>query len=188
MTKIYQEIGAYDGVPVNCGFLDFGIFSVAVVLAADLVSPPSQQSFEEEEWLWTMVVELAQNFRHTAHMIDCMVATQSAEVLEYLYAARHGTYDGPEPYEVAIPYFGTVHIRPPKSQVQEAWSSTLDASHQQEVYLSQSSIEFESNAFRIRQPIAGRSTYELAEDWTTALNLDGPYDWNCVFDFSGPSL
>jgi len=61
------------------------------------------------------------------------VSRQAADVLEHLYAVRHGVYGGPDEYEVVIPYFGRVCIRHPKRLQQ----LRQEPQRQQQEHLSQ---------------------------------------------------
>ncbi|KAM5354707.1 hypothetical protein ACJ41O_001354 [Fusarium nematophilum] len=172
MVVAYQNIRALGDVPMSCDFLDFVAFSAAAILAADLVSQISHQLIEERRW--SLVTSLAGGMRKTAEVLDCPVAEQSAEVLEYLHAAQHGAYTGPEHYEVTIPYFGRMRIRRPKAQDQQPT----------QVDMPPSLVELESNVFGFRLPGEFQTMNELGEDWT-GLDLDFSYDWQGVFEFGG---
>jgi hypothetical protein len=180
MVETYQGIRTYGGVPIICDFLDFAAFSAAMILTTDLLSQSSQRLHEEEEQLWLLITGLATSFRLTADLIDCTVACQSAEVLEYLYAARHGTYDGPGVYEVTIPYFGLVQIKKPKVRAMDIAANQGNSG----AGFEQSIVEFNSNLFDFRVPIEWQSVCELGESWTNGTMFEDSYSWNAVFEFN----
>ncbi|KAF5009516.1 hypothetical protein FDECE_4265 [Fusarium decemcellulare] len=180
MVRAYQNMRVLGDKPMSCDFLDFVAFSGATILAADLVSQGSLRSVEEEQRLWTLTTGLAGDMRKTAEVLDCPVASQSADVLEYLHAARHGTYVGPEQYEATIPYFGRMRIRKPKERAQPGVQQ-----QQQSLGFSPSVIELESNVFNFRMPSEFQTAYELTEDWTVGMDFDCNYDWQGVFEFTG---
>ncbi|KAH8647701.1 hypothetical protein BX600DRAFT_389419 [Xylariales sp. PMI_506] len=198
MLQTYQRMRTYEGVPIICDFLDFSTFSAAVILAVDLISSRKpgvsgigERSPAEEQRIWTAVLQLARAMRETAQALDCLVATQSAEVLEHLHAARHGLYTGPEHYDVTIPYFGQIHISRPKARMQEAASERAASLGQLGAHshsLQNSVVEFNSNAFNFRAPVEYPTAYELGEDWVFGLDMDLSYDWNAVFDFDAAAM
>ncbi|KAM0417381.1 hypothetical protein ACHAPT_012615 [Fusarium lateritium] len=168
MVRAYLTMRALGTKPMSCDFVDFMAFSGAAILAADLISKSSPRSAEEEERLWSLIRELARSMRAMASVLDCAVATQSAEVLENLHAARHGNYFGPENFEVTIPYFGRMRIKrvemPPPA-------------------LPQNVIEFETNVFNMQLPTDLQPSCELTENWESGWNFDYAYEWQDVFNF-----
>ncbi|RSL53796.1 hypothetical protein CEP54_010210 [Fusarium duplospermum] len=168
MVRAYLNLRVVGTAPMNCHFVDFMAFSGAAILAADLISKNSTRSVEEEERLWKLIMELAKSMRDMASVLDCTVATQSAEVLENLHAARYGNYSGPEKFEVTIPYFGRIRI----SQVERRAPA-----------LPQNVIEFETNLFNMQLPTDLQLSCELTENWSSGWDFDYTYEWQDVFNF-----
>ncbi|KAH7304805.1 hypothetical protein B0I35DRAFT_454645 [Stachybotrys elegans] len=106
ILQAHEGIRAYGGVPIICDFLDFCAFNAALLLAVSLMSENSQRSSDEAERLWGMVTKFTAQMRQTADVLECSVAAQSAQVLEHIFAAYNGQYEGPERYKVTIPFFG----------------------------------------------------------------------------------
>ncbi|KAJ4310987.1 hypothetical protein N0V84_010686 [Fusarium piperis] len=168
MVRAYLNMRALEPAPMSCDFVDFMAFSGAAILAADLISKSSPRTAEEEERLWKLIMELASSMRDMASVLDCAVATQSVEVLENLHAARHGTYFGPENFEVTIPYFGRMRI----SRVEMPAPA-----------LPQNVIEFETNVFNMQLPTDLQPSCELTENWGSGWDFDYTYEWQDSFNF-----
>ncbi|RMJ09790.1 hypothetical protein CDV36_010572 [Fusarium kuroshium] len=168
MVRAYLNMRLIGTAPMNCHFVDFMAFSGAAILAADLISKNSTRSAEEEERLWKLIMELARSMRDMASVLDCSVATQSAEVLENLHAARYGNYFGPDKFEVTIPYFGRIRI----SRVEKPAPA-----------LAQNVIQFETNVFNIQLPTDLQPSCELTENWSSGWDFDYTYEWQDVFNF-----
>jgi hypothetical protein len=185
MVEIYAKMKTCGGIPIICDFLDFTAFTAAMILATDLISNSSSRLIEENERIWLLITGLSADFRHTADMMNCKVASQSAEVLDHLYAARHGVYDGPEVYQVRIPYFGLVSIKQPRygRSVDDAVTSQVLP----DVCNPYSTVEFSSNFFDFRLPMEWQDIDELGQDWTGESALDDTYGWNAVYEFNGVS-
>lgn len=168
MVRAYLNMRALRAAPMNCDFVDFMAFSGAAILAADLISKKSSRTAEEEERLWKLIMELASSMRDMASVLDCLVASQAAEVLENLHAARHGTYLGPENFEVTIPYFGRMRI----SRIEMPAPA-----------LPQNVIEFETNVFNMQLPTDLQTSCELTENWASGWDFDYTYEWQDAFNF-----
>jgi hypothetical protein len=168
MVQAYLNMRVLGTAPMSCDFVDFMAFSGAAILAADLISKSSSRSAEEEERLWKLIMELAKSMRDMTSVLDCAVATQAAEVLENLHAARHGTFFGPENFEVTIPYFGRMRI----SRVEKPAPA-----------LPQNVIEFETNVFNMHLPTDLQPSCELTENWSSGWDFDYTYEWQDVFNF-----
>lgn len=114
MLLAFQRLPTCCGVPAVCDWLDFAAFGGAIVLVADLLAQETRRLVAEEERLWALVAGFAREMRAKSELLECIVSRQAADVLEHLYAVRHGVYNGPDEYEVVIPYFGRVCIRHPR--------------------------------------------------------------------------
>jgi hypothetical protein len=177
--RTYHGVRAMMGVPVICELLDFFAVSACLVLATDLSLGMTPRSPDEEDRIWGLISQFIQDMRHVASLLDCAVIEQSVEIMEYIYAAHHGTYTGPDNFEATIPFFGRMQIRSPK----KAAISAVDAPTCGDSSIGHGAIEINTNAFNFRLPADFQSPYELGDDWTVDLNFDGNYDWNGIFEF-----
>ncbi|WAO87008.1 Zn(2)-C6 fungal-type domain-containing protein [Fusarium falciforme] len=168
MVRAYLNMRALGTAPMSCDFVDFMAFSGAAILAADLISKNSSRLAEEEERLWKLIMGLAKSMRDMTSVLDCVVAAQAAEVLENLHAARHGTFSGPENFEVTIPYFGRMRI----SRVEKPAPA-----------LPQNVVEFGTNVFNMHLPTNLQASCELTENWSSGWDFDYTYEWQDVFNF-----
>ncbi|KAK9789188.1 hypothetical protein SCARD494_09387 [Seiridium cardinale] len=180
MIRCYGERRLHaDGAYVMCFLVDFIAFSSGLILAADLISHKSLWPREIEEQKWALVVGLVSELKHAASLLDHTVANQAAQLLEYLYSARHGAYTGPEIYEATVPYFGKVRIRRPQPRNPATQQIVPDADCSV-TWAPPSTVAFESNIFDF-SPVPNPS--ELDVDWTSILNDHITYDWTGAFDF-----
>jgi hypothetical protein len=186
MIKNYRDTRHHpDGPAVTCFLLDFHAFSAGLVLATDLISQRSTWGLEMEEQKWEVILGLAADLKQTSTLLGYLIAEKSALVLEYLYDASHGIYNGPEDYEATIPYFGKVRIRRPMPRVSDL---TQLSGGSDSFYPSQTtwgSVELSSNIFNYQTYPELQPDVELDMDWTAILNDNITYDWNGVFDFKG---
>ncbi|KAI0123181.1 hypothetical protein BJ170DRAFT_587171 [Xylariales sp. AK1849] len=171
MIQCYRNTRRHpDGPIVICFLLDFQAFSAGMILATDLISQRSTWALEIEKQKWEMILGLIADLRRTATLLDYSVAEQGAQLLGYLYEARHGTYGGPETYEATVPYFGRVSIRRPTPRLSKS-----------------TTVEVSSNIFNYHQLSDPQLESELDLDWTAVFDENCTYDWNGVFDFQAAS-
>ena len=110
----------------RCDMADFLGFSAALTLVIDLLArhhPRIPHDLLQDRMDWRLVHRAMHDLRRSSQVASCMVAGQSAKVLEDLCAAyQHDfktvdfhsmTTTGPtsRPFEVDIPFFGKVSIR-----------------------------------------------------------------------------
>jgi hypothetical protein len=178
MIQSYRDARHHpDGPSVTCFLLDFHAFNAGLVLATDLISQHSFWDPEVEEQKWNIILGLVTELKRTATLLGFEVTAQAAQLLEHLYEARHGTYDGPEIYEATVPYFGKVCIRRPEKLPPLPRQAMLN-------YQPLPSIELSSNLFNYQSSPQTLPETELSIDWTAILNENVMYDWNGVFDFN----
>ncbi|CRG84206.1 hypothetical protein PISL3812_01523 [Talaromyces islandicus] len=179
---------------VICDLMDFMVFNAALVIAIHLLASSSTRNTTRDVDDWGIITHLIQTLRQLSRAIECSVAERSATLLEYIYAAHHGTYKGPEEYTAVIPWFGKVKIRSVPRQ-QETTSLLTPSSEIRDDSLH-SIIEFGINRVPsgVDYPSGCGSDpwlnqfndYELGMDWTPMDNIDWEYDWNQIFFTGNP--
>ncbi|KAL2832322.1 hypothetical protein BJY01DRAFT_253888 [Aspergillus pseudoustus] len=190
MIEHYQGLRrSSQGALLICDLMDFHVFTGAIVLVVDLISPMvTERDIRQAKQDWMQVEELIQTFQHLSLAMTCTVAKQAADVLRYLYAAAHGFYDG-EAYEVVIPYFGKVRISPPVQGLQQQGSSTGSTTCSSDRVLAAPSpvsfnaIEFNTQTFcPLGLDTMGLGDGELGTaDWNTFSGFEFDWDWSQVF-------
>jgi hypothetical protein len=171
-----------DGASVTCFLVDFQAFSSGLVLAIDLMSQSSDGSLEAER-KWRAILYLASELRYGSTLLEHAVVVQAAQLLEYLYEAHHGIYDGPETYEAIIPYFGRVHIRKPKPR---ASLGEHVPGYSADPGVLSGVVELSSNIFSGTHG-PDEMSGELDIDWAAILEPSVVYEWNGIFDFGQAS-
>lgn len=196
MIKCYQTLRNSSGPALMiCDLMDFEVFSAAMVIVIDLLSSqsPSRRDASRQAEDWELVHGVTGTLKHVSREIECSVAGQAAQLLEYLAMARHGTYSGPERYEAVIPYFGKVRISRPGRAVSSSLSQTetTTPSSGPPVPAPQpvpNMVEFSANSFVPFSPnptAGGLSDAELGIDWTSVFDVDSNYDWSQLFETAG---
>ncbi|KAL2831538.1 hypothetical protein BDW59DRAFT_140256 [Aspergillus cavernicola] len=160
-----------------CDLMDFQVFSAAIVLVINVLSPTTERNIEQDMEDWSQISGLRQTLDRLSQAMTCSVAKQAADLLNYLYAAGHGTYRD-EPYEAVIPYFGRVRISPPKNDMKSMSSTNTDPASAVNL------VEFSAQSLSPQGPDTlgyyfGDS--ELSADWSMASDFDFNWDWNEVF-------
>ncbi|TVY73556.1 Dehydrocurvularin biosynthesis regulator [Lachnellula suecica] len=185
MIKAYRTLRSNGGDSIiMCDLMDFQVFSSAVLIVIELISQPSDCIYQEGED-WGLVQNVTQHFDSVAAGMECSVAGQAAQLLEYLSMAHQGTYTGPEGYEAVIPYFGKVRIGKMKgTQPTMSMNGQINAPQ-----LFTNTIEFDSSSFMpfSQDPTAGYNftDAELGFDWTSTFDDSKIYDWSQAFEFTG---
>jgi hypothetical protein len=171
---------------IICDLMDFQVFTAAIVIVINLLSPSCPDNAHDQARDWELVHDISRNLAKVSEEMECNVACQAARLLDHISAAHHGTYEGPEIYEATIPYFGKVRI----SQIKKAAPSQAEAAkmgelNEQELFSNM--VEFSADPFvPFSQNYMGDylSEAELGIDWTTVLNADIDYDWSQSFESS----
>ncbi|KAK9342804.1 hypothetical protein V1522DRAFT_415024 [Lipomyces starkeyi] len=173
---------------IICDSMDFIVFSAALIITLHLLTPTRSRNTARDADDWNIVTHLAQTFRQLAGTIECSVAKQAATLLEYLYAAHHGTYVGPEEYAAFIPWFGKVRIGSVPRQRQTTPFSPQPLSDMQDRNSSNlcNTIEFGINCTTPGSlPGSGGASQfaddELGIDWTSLGDIECEYDWMQLF-------
>ncbi|KAI9735792.1 MAG: hypothetical protein M1834_001256 [Cirrosporium novae-zelandiae] len=211
MLGCYQTVrnsnrGGPGSTHVICDLMDFLIFNAAMVLVINLLSSPSSpqrdlyhQEVEAEDW--QRIHDITKTLNHVSRTMECTVAAQAAQLLQYFSMVRQGTYAASEGYSAVIPYFGKIRISPgtitPPNNLQHQIPMP-----QQAHPFSSPTIELSTNLFNIpftQFPSLNNpsmtdhfsfSETELGIDWTSAasvfdaggINQNYDYDWNQLFD------
>ncbi|KAI1848578.1 hypothetical protein JX265_011568 [Neoarthrinium moseri] len=186
LISCYRDMKRHpDGLSVMCFLLDFHAFSSGMVLATDLISQQATWSVAMEEQKWAIVLGLIAELRQVSRTVECVVADQGAQVLQYLYDARHGIYSGPDIYEAIVPCFGKVRIQGPSQQLAQAQARTTMGLNYSSPH-NQGTVELSSNMFNL-DPSLNNTSGELDADWTSFLDDSIVYDWKTVFSFNAGS-
>ncbi|KAG9236620.1 hypothetical protein BJ875DRAFT_455957 [Amylocarpus encephaloides] len=185
MIEAYQALrNGNEPSQFICDLMDFQIFTAAIVLVINLLSPSGNRldagdSGED----WERIHAMTENFKSVASTMTCSVAAQAAQLLEYLCSARDGYFASDEPYEGFIPYFGKVRI----SKVMEQASSACRNDDSLDPMAFSNTVNFDSNWY-----MPYDQTYmadclmegELGVDWTSFVNTDAQFDWSQSYDSS----
>jgi hypothetical protein len=191
MIESYQKFRHDCGSTfVMCDLLDFFVFTAAVLIIINLLSRSISLRSDQEASDWALVKDVSDSLHQVSRQMECSVADQAAQLLDYLSMCYRGTYSGPEVYEAVIPYFGKIRIRQvKKSPPIDSAPSNLPRDHL--IPLSLNTVEFSAD---LTPPVshipAGDyfSDAEMGIDWTSNLDIDSPtYNWNYVFDNIGTS-
>ena len=203
MASSRQMLRAYDTfrnssqcAMINCDLMDFHAFSAAIVLVIDLTSNRSGPRDVYQDALdWEMIAQLLKNLQHISQAMDCAVAEQAAQVLDYLIQAHRGLYADTEPFEVTIPYFGKVRIsKVPRehfygeTSLSSSGFQTNNARDASKTLPYANTIELSADSFAPlgRNPILDSTgDAELNADWTEVLDQGFDYDWNQTFYDNG---
>jgi hypothetical protein len=186
IIRSYQVLRSNSGLALLiCDLMDFQVCSGALVLIINLLSHPSQEREEEASSDWDLIHQVIRFQKFLAEGIECRIATQAAQLLEYLSSLHDGTYTGPEYYEAVIPLFGRVRISHPGKP---AHIELNTVQVQDDQFLPQSQfVEFSANSLGPFD-MASTGEYlpeaELGADWTGNFDV-GNYDWNQMFDGIG---
>jgi hypothetical protein len=173
---------------VMCDLMDFQAFSSALVMVIGLVSQSPDCIYQEAED-WGLIQSVIRQLQTVASGMECSVANQGAQLLEYLSMARSGTYSGPDGYEAVIPYFGKVRIGKMKRNESVA---PLVVETKETPLVDTNTMDFNTISFMpfsqeslIQFPLTDA---ELGVDWTSVFDVDNNYnyDWSQVFDYRGP--
>ncbi|KAL7923803.1 hypothetical protein ACQKWADRAFT_43800 [Trichoderma austrokoningii] len=217
LIKVYLRLrGSPKSESVQCELMDFTMFSSAITLILAILSgaPNTDASLgavsyyaEEYRLIETLIGEL----RKTDSIVECVVARQSAEVLETLVAASYGTYNVQDDFTLVVPYFGRLRISQGTKPVTNGNAASIAgsvSSHNSSLaspsvastvelsslppkqipgdpfYLTQpaNTIEFSSNEFLNTTFSDFDFQMDLTQDWCTIVDTNVPYDWNQLFN------
>lgn len=186
MISAYRALRDGTGISiVMCDLMDFQVFTAVIVLIINLFARPGD-TLEQQAKDWDLVSYTTSTLRKVSEVMDCAVARQASQVLDYLLQAHDGAYAGPEAYEAVIPYFGRVRIRHPSS----ATAVTSPSSEQVIEPVTQYSleVEFSTDPF-VSFGLGGESNAltdaELAVDWTAVLDQRNDYEYSQLFNMPG---
>jgi hypothetical protein len=183
MIRIYQTFRrACEPTIIMCDLIDFVVFTGAVLVIINLLGNSFSGDADQDVSDCKLVNDVSKTLDHVSRQLECPVAGQAAQLLEYLSSSYQGSYSGPEVYEAAIPYFGKVRIRQHKNSSYS--NSTSFNSPENPPTLS----GLESVEFSIGQLPGGGSwsEAEVGTDWASVLNTDTTtYDWNYIFNNVG---
>lgn len=169
---------------IVCDLLDFIVFTGAVLIIINLLQQSSSVTSNEDTSDWKLVSDVSEAMDLVSREMECSVAGQASQLLQYLCSSCRGTYSGPEAYEAVIPYFGKVRIRQTKRSPNSNLTS-VSTPNSLPTTPCLNSLEFSVGQFPSGDTMLDA---ELGIDWTSVLDTDNTaYDWNYVFDNIGCS-
>ena len=185
MIHCYQHFRRLCGTTfVMCDFIDFVVFTGTVLLIINLLGQLSSGKSNQDISDWKLVTEVSKTLDYVSRELECSVAGQAAQLLDYLSSSYQGSYSGPEVYEAVIPYFGKIRIRQAK-RAAASNSTTLSSPENPPTPSSLNSLEFSIGQIPTGESWADE---EIGIDWTSVLDADTTtYDWNYVFNNVGSS-
>lgn len=181
MIKSYRMFRSRGGAEIIiCDMMDFLVFSAAIVLVIDLLSRSSGCIYQEAED-WGLVQNVTLHLDKVARGVECFVAGQASQLLEYLSMAHEGRYLGPDSYKAVIPYFGKVRI----GRLRRAEPKIYTGSETPQVFTN--TVKFNMNSFmsysQDSTAVYNLTDAELGVNWTSALEIDNNQDWSHAFEF-----
>ncbi|VUC25549.1 unnamed protein product [Clonostachys rosea] len=173
----YLSIRSLMAETFSCDFLDFVGFSGGMVLATDLITRRGARASDEKR-LWDLLNQLAEQLRSAAEELDCSVATQAAEVLFKLIDVSQCTYEGPDPYKITVPYFGTMEIKLPGLSCKDLSNWRPDS-----LPSDTGIVDFSADVFSFRFPNELQTAEELGQNWEDLIPKSS---WDLEFRFGNP--
>ncbi|PSS08493.1 hypothetical protein M430DRAFT_109925 [Amorphotheca resinae ATCC 22711] len=185
MIGCYQTLRNGSGQSIIiCDLMDFQVFTAAVTIVINLLSQSSECSVHQQDEDWELVQCTARSLKDVSIKLECAVAGQAAQLLEYLLEVHHGLYTGPESYQAVIPYFGKVKISQPKSAASQT-GLTPRIDHQSPTSCPfPQVVEFSANSF---VPFSQNyvadylAETELGVDWTAVFDENMDYEYSQLF-------
>lgn len=185
MIGCYQTLRNGSGQSIIiCDLMDFQVFTAAVTIVINLLSQSSECSVHQQDEDWELVQCTARSLKDVSIKLECAVAGQAAQLLEYLLEVHHGLYTGPESYQAVIPYFGKVKISQPKSAASQT-DLTPRIDHQSPTSCPfPQVVEFSANSF---VPFSQNyvadylAETELGVDWTAVFDENMDYEYSQLF-------
>ena len=169
-----------------CEAMEFGAFCAAAILAIDIFARSPRRPLGEELEDFRLVDALVITLRRFASIMECNIASQAAQLLDFMSAIYRGSYTGPENFEAVIPYFGRVRINWP-SVVRSRMESDDQSSNTNSS--ASKSLEFSTSTLGFLLPMDPSLDAEIGLDWTTTMDmtmdpmeLDDIFDWDQTFD------
>lgn len=162
---------------LNCDLMDFNVFSGAITLVIDLLSRDEATDVAQLISDWDSIRSVTRTLKRVSIDIECNVAGQASQLLEYLASVHDGSYSGTEDYEAMIPYFGRIRIGHPNGSVsssaQNSNSPTLNT------------IEFDANFVWDANSDHDFLGTEMGVDWTSSVPDQMTWDWNQTYEHGG---
>jgi hypothetical protein len=159
-----------------CDLMDFLVFSSAITLAIDLLSRTNEKDSSQDMSDWQLIRSLTAILHHVSIGLECNVAAQAAQLLDYLTAVNDGTFSGTEEYEAFIPYFGKIRIGHP-IRPKSMLPGVEDLSAQ-----TFNTVEIDANYYWQSSPGDYIWDAELGIDWSTIVPDQENYEWNQTFE------
>ncbi|KUJ11630.1 uncharacterized protein LY89DRAFT_654308 [Mollisia scopiformis] len=184
MIYAYQTLRNHNQMElIICDLMDFQVFTAAVVLVIKHLWGPTPCAFREKGD-WELVQSVTASLKKVASRMECNVAGQAFEILEYLTTAYSGTYSGPGQFEAVIPYFGKVKINRIQPRNSAPQTEPLDFPTDGLMEFP-STIDLATNSFEPlfwNESVDFLSGPELGIDWTSLIDEGVNYDWSQHFD------
>lgn len=187
--KAYQDLrNGKNSITILCDLMDFQVFSAAMVIIMDLLSYSSSNVLHERAEDWEIVSYTASTLKRVSEVMDCAVARQAADVLQYFLHIHDGSFTELNPYEAVIPYFGRVRISQMPNKVvagrAESSSGTSSSSLLEPLLTPPSEMQFSLDPFLPLASVNSMEDFSDAElnvDWTALFDGTVDYEFNQVF-------
>ncbi|KAM3072865.1 hypothetical protein ACMFMF_007194 [Clarireedia jacksonii] len=200
MVEAYRTLRNHNSsMTILCDLMDFHVFSAIIVIIINLLSEKSTTPLEEQNRDWELVSYTTITLEHVAKVMECEVARQAAQLLQYLLQAHEGVYAGPQSYEAVIPYFGKVRISQPRDLVTTAIAGTDKPDSLAELsseivegvpsvpsleYTFPPEVQFCTDPFvSFTAGLGGDAPrdLELNVDWTAVIDENTEWEFNQIF-------
>lgn len=206
MVKAYQTLRNHrSSLVIMCDVMDFQVFSAVLIIIINLLSQGSSSSLQDQSADWGLVSYTTNTLKQVSQVMDCAVARQAAQLLQYILQAHDGLYAGPASYEAIIPYFGKVRISRPQdpalsipvanrsSSVTSFSPGTIQTplpSLPNVAYTFSPEVQFCTDpfvSFTAGPPTTDVfSDAELNIDWTAVFDGNVDYEFDQTFNIIGP--
>ena len=92
---------------IMCDLMDFQVFSAIIVIIINLLSQPSSNTLRDQTRDWELVSYTTATLKYISQVMDCVVARQATQLLQYILQAHDGVCAGPQSYEAVAIYEGS---------------------------------------------------------------------------------
>jgi hypothetical protein len=173
-----------DAEILMCELMDFQAFNAGItIIIGSLYMPGSAEAslniFSEDS---VLIESLICSLRMIASRLECLVAEQSANVLQLLIDPRRSS----EHVELLVPYFGKLQIKAPVSIPETSASVSLTdfelspvtyPAHGFPMASNPPMVEFSTCEFLKGIPLQFKEGNELRQDWFGVIDQNACYDW-----------
>ncbi|PQE27632.1 hypothetical protein CJF30_00007996 [Rutstroemia sp. NJR-2017a BBW] len=201
IVEAYQTLrGHNSSMTILCDLMDFQVFSAVIVIIINLLSEPASNPSQEQTSDWELVSYTITTLEQVAKVMECEVARQAAQLLQYILQAHKGVYAGPQAYEAVIPYFGKVRISQPRDLAATAISGVNNTGSLADIspeiaqvvplvpdleYTFPPEVQFCTDPFVSSTAGLGGDDLrdmELNVDWTAVIDENTDWEFNQIFN------